>query len=60
MVEVKWKSYIPNTQTGDLKITDIKTTDSGEYKQQIRNTRGSSKDLVREERDEFSDHLEET
>ncbi|XDV24090.1 hypothetical protein PO909_028358, partial [Leuciscus waleckii] len=30
-----------DTQTGDLKITNIKTTDSGEYKLKIRNTRGS-------------------
>ncbi|KAK7126498.1 hypothetical protein R3I94_017850 [Phoxinus phoxinus] len=29
-------------QTGDLKITNIKTTDSGEYILKIRNTRGSS------------------
>ncbi|XDV24169.1 hypothetical protein PO909_028418 [Leuciscus waleckii] len=32
----------PNQQTGDLKITDIKTTDSGQYKLQITSTRGSS------------------
>jgi len=29
-------------QTGDLKITNIRTTDSGEYKLNIKNTRGSS------------------
>ncbi|CAM4660885.1 unnamed protein product [Leuciscus chuanchicus] len=29
-------------QTGDLKITNIRSTDSGEYKLKVRNTRGSS------------------
>ncbi|KAK7126479.1 hypothetical protein R3I94_017834 [Phoxinus phoxinus] len=32
----------PNKQTGDLKITDIKTTDPGEYILKITSTRGSS------------------
>ncbi|XP_039538834.1 carcinoembryonic antigen-related cell adhesion molecule 1-like [Pimephales promelas] len=32
-------------QTGDLKITDIRTTDSGEYKLEITSTRGSSEKI---------------
>ncbi|XP_077081610.1 uncharacterized protein LOC143735336 [Siphateles boraxobius] len=34
-----------NNQTGDLKITNIKTTDSGEYKLKITSTRGSSEKI---------------